>query len=85
MMEDKLKEIFDKEMERWEENEKELNKFLNNIDGNTPTVMLIMLLMVKTAKAAIQSDWKKESFLHLAASAFDDAEALIEERVKELH
>lgn len=85
MMEDKLKKVFDKEMERWEENEKELNKFLNNIDGNTPTVMLIMLLMVKTAQSAIQSDWKKESFLHLAASAFDDAEAQDEEMSKELH
>jgi hypothetical protein len=40
-MEDKLEEILNREMERWEENAKELNKFLNNIDGNTPTVMVI--------------------------------------------
>lgn len=84
-MEDKLEEILNREMERWEENAKELNKFLNNIDGNTPTVMVIMLLMVKTAQSAIQSDWKKENFLHLAASAFDDAEAQHEEMSKELH
>lgn len=84
-MENELKKVFDKEMERWEENEKELDKFLNNIDGNTPAFMVVMLLMVKTAKAATQSGWEKESFLHLAASAFDDAEALIEEMAKELH
>jgi len=84
-MEDELKKVFEKEMERWEENERELDEALGNIDGNTPAFMVIMLLMVKTAKAAIQSGWEKESFLHLAASAFDDAEALIEERVKELH
>lgn len=84
-MEDELKKGFDKEMERWEENERELDEALGNIDGNTPAFMVIMLLMVKTARAAIQSGWKKESFLHLAASAFDDAEAEDKEMSKELH
>ena len=84
-MEDKLKEVFDREMGKWEENEKELDKFLNNIDGDTPAFMVVMLLMVKTARAAAGSGWKKESFLHLAASAFDDAEAEDEEMSKELH
>jgi hypothetical protein len=85
-MEDKLEEILDREMERWEENEKELDKFLHNIDGDTPTFMLVMMLMVKTAQTATQSgEWKKEHFVQLAASAFDDAKAQGEEMAKELH
>ena len=84
-MEDELKKVFDREMGKWEENERELDKFLNNIDGDTPAFMVVMLLMVKTARAATQSGWKKESFLHLAETAFDDAKAEDEERAKELH
>ena len=84
-MEDELKKVFDKEMGKWEENERELDKFLNNIDGDTPAFMVVMLLMVKTAGAAAGSGWKKESLLHLAETAFDDAKAEVEEMAKELH
>ena len=58
---------------KWEEYDDKLDKFLATLSPETPMMLLITLLVSKSADLAVRNKWRKNSFMHLADLTYDES------------
>jgi len=73
---EKIEWLSEKISKKWQEHEAGLDKFLATVNPETPALLLITLLVAKAADIAVETNWKEDSFLHLAGLAFENCQGL---------
>ena len=58
---------------KWEEYDDKLDNFLATLSPETPMMLLITLLVSKSADLAVRNKWRKNSFMHLADLTYDES------------